>query len=74
LIVPFKHMENQANSTSIEQTRRTSEIPFTDTETLAQYVTDTGKILPRRITKLSAKEQRTITRTIKHARNALLMK
>ena len=54
--------------------RKPSEIPFTDTETLSQYVTDTGKILPRRITKLSAKDQRTVTRTIKHARNAILMK
>ncbi len=66
-------MENESNTASTGS-RKPSDIPFTDTETLSQYVTDTGKILPRRITKLSAKEQRTITRSIKHARNALLMK
>jgi small subunit ribosomal protein S18 len=36
------------------------------------YVTDTGKILPRKYTHLSAKHQRAVTKTIKHARNMLL--
>ena len=66
-------MENET-TTATEQSRKPSEIPFTDTETLSKFVTDTGKILPRRITKLSAKDQRTVTRSIKIARNALLMK
>jgi len=39
----------------------------------ARYVTDTGKILPRKITGLNAKQQRHITRMIKQARNMLLM-
>jgi small subunit ribosomal protein S18 len=50
-----------------------SEVPFTSPEILARYVTDTGKILPRRITGLSAKDQRAITKQIKRARNMLLM-
>ncbi len=66
-------MEND-NTQTTQRSRRPSEIPFTDRETLSQYVTDTGKILPRKITQLSAKDQRQITRTIKRARNALLMK
>lgn len=66
-------MDNETNQEE-SRSRNPSEIPFTDRETLAQYVTDTGKILPRRITHLSAKEQRRVTRTIKRARNALLMK
>ena len=45
-----------------------------DVEALSRYVTDTGKILPRRITGLSAKQQRHITQVIKRARNMLLMK
>lgn len=44
-----------------------------DVEQLSRHVTDTGKILPRRITGLTALEQRHITRTIKRARNLLLM-
>ncbi|TVR50527.1 MAG: 30S ribosomal protein S18 [Puniceicoccaceae bacterium] len=40
---------------------------------LTRYVTDTGKILPRRMTGLTAKQQRYITRMIKRARNLRLM-
>ena len=47
---------------------------LTDTAQLARYVTETGKILPRRVTHLTAKQQRHITRVIKHSRNMLLMK
>lgn len=39
-----------------------------------RYTTETGKILPRRITHLSAKQQRHITREIKRSRNLLLAK
>ena len=41
---------------------------------LSRYVTETGKILPRKVTRLSAKQQRYITKTIKRARNLVLMK
>jgi small subunit ribosomal protein S18 len=39
---------------------------------MIRYVTDTGKILPRKYTGLSAKHQRAVTRTLKHSRNMLL--
>jgi len=35
-------------------------------------VTDTGKILPRKYTGLSAKHQRAVTRSLKRGRNMLL--
>jgi small subunit ribosomal protein S18 len=47
---------------------------YLDTEILARYVTDTGKILPRRITGLTARQQRHISLQIKRARSLLLMK
>ncbi|MCH2156487.1 MAG: 30S ribosomal protein S18 [Opitutales bacterium] len=47
---------------------------FRDVELLSRFVTDTGKILPRRITGLTAKQQRHVARIIKQARNMLLMK
>ena len=47
---------------------------FTDVEVLSRYVTETGKILPRRITGLTAKQQRHVPKAIKRARNMLLMK
>ena len=50
------------------------ELTPTDVEILSRWVTDTGKILPRRITGLTALQQRHITRTIKQARDLLLMK
>ncbi len=46
----------------------------TDVDILSRYVTDTDKILPRRITGLTALQQRHVTRVIKQARNLLLMK
>ncbi len=51
-----------------------AEIAFTDTEALNRYVTETGKILPRKFTGLTAKEQRHVKKAVKHARNMLLMK
>jgi len=47
---------------------------FLDTEALSRYVTDTGKILPRKVTGLTAKHQRRITQHIKRGRNMLTMK
>jgi len=58
-----------------EQTQRSltpNELPFTAPQLMSRYVTDTGKILPRKYTGLSAKHQRAVTRTIKHSRNLLL--
>ena len=56
------------------QSKHPSNMTEMDVEALSRYVTDTGKILPRRITGLSAKQQRHITKVIKRARNMLLMK
>jgi len=63
--------EAQAPAT---QSKSPLELTHFDVELLSRHVTDTGKILPRRITGLTAKQQRHITRTIKRARNLLLMK
>lgn len=60
-----------------EQTQRSltpPEYPFTAPQLMNRYVTDTGKILPRKYTGLSAKHQRTVTKTIKQSRNMLLAK
>ncbi len=54
--------------------KNVTELGFTDTDSLNRYVTETGKILPRKFTGLTAKEQRQVKKTIKHARNMLLMK
>lgn len=46
---------------------------YKDTENLSKYLTEKGKILPRRITRLNAKDQRTLTKLIKKARHAGLL-
>jgi small subunit ribosomal protein S18 len=55
-----------------EQTPTPAELPFTQPQLMVRYVTDTGKILPRKYTGLTAKHQRAVTRTLKQSRNNLL--
>ena len=49
------------------------EIDYKDLDTLERYLTDRGKIVPRRITGTCAKHQRVITQEIKRARNIALL-
>lgn len=58
-----------------ENTQRSltpEEFPFTAPQMVSRFVTDTGKILPRKYTHLSSKQQRAITRNIKQSRNMLI--
>ena len=48
-------------------------IDYKDTNKLKRYISERGKILPRRITGNCAKHQRAITVAIKRARNVALM-
>ncbi len=48
-------------------------IDFKDTATLHKYVSERGKILPRRITGNCAKHQRALTVAIKRARHLAMM-
>ncbi len=66
---PFQAMSTTEQK---QQTPTPAELPFTKPETMRSFVTDTGKILPRKYTGLSAKHQRAVTRTLKHSRNMLL--
>ncbi|MEN8847948.1 MAG: 30S ribosomal protein S18 [Akkermansiaceae bacterium] len=49
-------------------------ISFKNPEILAKFTTDTGRILPRKVTGVSAKMHRTITREIKRARAVNLIR
>ncbi|NOZ52090.1 MAG: 30S ribosomal protein S18 [Gammaproteobacteria bacterium] len=49
------------------------EIDYKDLQTLKAYVTETGKIVPSRITGTSAKYQRQLARAIKRARALALL-
>jgi small subunit ribosomal protein S18 len=59
MITSPKYITKASNSRSFN---------YIDIDTLTQYITEQGKILPRRITGLNAKKQRKITKQIKKAR------
>ena len=48
-------------------------IDYKDTRLQQRYVSERGKIVPRRITAVSAKKQRELARAIKRARYLALM-
>lgn len=70
LPAPFLIMSSTEQKT---QSLTPEQVPFTSPQHFARYITDTGKILPRKYTGLSAKQQRAVTSTIKSARNLLTM-
>ncbi|WP_033827387.1 30S ribosomal protein S18 [Bacillus andreraoultii] len=48
-------------------------IDYKDVELLKKFISERGKILPRRVTGTSAKYQRMLTRAIKRARQVALL-
>lgn len=50
-----------------------TKIDYKDTELLKKFISERGKILPRRVTGTSAKYQRQLTRAIKRARYMALL-
>lgn len=50
-----------------------TKIDYKDIDTLKKFVSERGKILPRRVTGTSAKYQRQLTRAIKRARQIALL-
>jgi len=49
------------------------EIDYKDIKLLKEYITETGKIMPARVTGTSAKYQRQLTKAIKRARHLALL-
>lgn len=48
-------------------------IDYKDVELLHKFITERGKMLPRRITGLTARQQRDLTRAVKQARLLALL-
>ncbi|HIK32532.1 MAG TPA: 30S ribosomal protein S18 [Oscillatoriales cyanobacterium M59_W2019_021] len=48
-------------------------IDYKDVDLLRKFITERGKILPRRITGLTAKQQRDLTEAVKRARLVALL-
>jgi small subunit ribosomal protein S18 len=49
------------------------QISYKDVELLKLFITEKGKIIPSRISELSAKSQRHIAKAVKRARNCALL-
>ena len=52
---------------------KTKKIDYKDVDTLKKYITERGKILPRRITGTCAKHQRALTVAVKRARQIAIL-
>ena len=63
-----KEIENNSN-----EPINFSLLTYKDTKILTKFLSDQGKILPRRITGLSSKEQKKVAKLIKTARIAALL-
>jgi small subunit ribosomal protein S18 len=48
-------------------------IDYKDSKQLQKFITDQGKIIPRRITGLSAKQHRELVRAVKRARQVAIL-
>ena len=48
-------------------------VDYKDADTLRKFINERGKIVSRRVSGLSAKQQRMVTRAIKRARNMALL-
>lgn len=48
-------------------------VDYLDPKFLSQFINDQGKILPRRVTGLTAYQQRQVARAIKYARHLALL-
>ena len=76
-----KDRHGRSRSTEVRTPRPKPKIDFTvdaldfkNVNLLKQFVTDAGRILPRKYTGLPAHYQRRLNRSIKRARQMLLMK
>ena len=65
--------ENKKQKTCSFCADKVEKLDYKDTQKLKRYLTEVGKILPRRITGTCAEHQRMLAKTIKRAREANLL-
>ena len=71
--VPAGHPDVN-NQQMLEAMRKEVDTDSSNPEILKRFITESGKILPRRLTGMPAHLHRRITRAIKRSRSVLLMK
>ena len=60
------------NNSELKNNSTKELLTYKDVSILSKFINEQGKILPRRITGLSSKEQKRITKLVKQARIAAL--
>ena len=65
--------DTKKNDTDTTETVDFKLITYKDPKILSNFISDQGKILPRRVTGLSSKQQKKVTKLIKTARIAALL-
>ena len=65
--------ELKLNNSGTEILLDIAKTSYKDTKILSHFISDQGKILPRRLTGLNSKQQKRITKLIKRARIAALL-
>jgi len=66
-------MVENSNDTNIKDSVNFDLITYKDIKVLTNFLSDQGKILPRRVTGLTSKQQKKVTKLIKTARIAALL-
>ena len=66
-------MATNLNETSLDKDIQFDMLTYKDIKVLTNFLSDQGKILPRRVTGLSSKQQKKITKCIKTACIAALL-
>jgi len=69
----FEHAQNKKRKKCPFTAAGIKVIDYKDIETLSQFITERGKILPRRITGVSHLHQRLLNQAIKRARHMALL-
>lgn len=70
---PFRKGRGKRRKVCYFTVNKITHIDYKDTELLKKFISERGKILPRRVTGTSAKYQRMLTVAIKRARQVALL-
>ena len=66
-------MESNLKKYKNSESNNFNSLSYRDIKVLTNYISEQGKILPRRVTGLSSKQQKKVTKLIKTARIAALL-
>ena len=73
IMAQFRRGGRRRRKVCYSTTNKITKIDYKDVDLLKLFVSDRGKILPRRVTGTSAKYQRELTVAIKRARHMALL-